>query len=94
MSDTIDHNAPGLRRVTNDIKAGGADALSIKVMDLMNECTKEHDSFTAHYGVLYAAGAALACAGAALDERVDLRQQLAPLFSGYADSRAEQPQTH
>ena len=89
MSDTIDPNKPGMQRVTNDIETGGADDLAAKVMDLMNECAKAHDSFIAIYGVLYAAGAALACAGAVLDERVDLRQQLAPLFSGYDDRRAE-----
>lgn len=94
MSDTIDPNKPGVHRATKEIKAGGADALADKVIDLMNECTQAHDAFTALYGVLYAAGSAMACAGAVLDERVNLRQQLEPLFTGYDDQRASQAKKH
>ena len=94
MSDTIDPNKPGVHRVTQDIKSGGASDLADKVIDLMNQCTETHGVFTALYGVLYAAGSAMACAGAVLDERVNLRQQLAPLFTGYDEQRAGQAKKH
>lgn len=94
MSDTTDPNKPGMHRATKEIKAGGASDLADKVIDLMNECSDAHDVFTALYGVLYAAGSAMACAGAVLDERVNLRQQLEPLFTGYDDQRASQAKKH
>lgn len=94
MSETTDATTPDMQRVTKDIKAGGADALADKVIDLMNECAQAHGVFTALYGVLYAAGSAMACAGAVLDERVNLRQQLEPLFTGYDDQRASQAKKH
>lgn len=47
MSETTDATTPDMQRVTKDIKAGGADALADKVIDLMNECTQAHGVFTA-----------------------------------------------
>ena len=94
MSDTTEPNKPGVHRATKEIKTGGAGDLADKVIDLMNECSDAHGVFTALYGVLYAAGSAMACAGVALDERVNLRQQLEPLFAGYDDQRSSQAKKH
>lgn len=88
MSETTDPTQSGIHRAVKEIQAGGASDLAEKGIDLMNECTDAHGVFTALYGVLYAAGSAMACTGAVLDERVDMRQQLAPLFAGYDDQRA------
>ncbi len=85
---------PGVHRETNEIPADEAnhaiEAVAHPIIDLMNEHTKKHGSITALYGCLYAAGAALASYGAALDEGIDLRVQLSPLFEGYHNQQANQ----
>ena len=85
---------PGVRRETNEIPADQAnhaiEAIAHPIIDLMNEHAKQHGSITALYGCLFAAGAALASYGAALEEGIDLRSQLSPLFEGYHSHNAEQ----
>lgn len=81
---------PGMHRETNEIPADDAtralEEVAVPIIQLMNEHAQKHGAITALYGLLYAAGAALASYGAALDEGIDLRMQLSPLFEGYNDT--------
>lgn len=87
MSDT----PPGTHRFENDISAADAshaiEHVGSPIVNILNEYTRDHDPLLAVYAGLYAMGCALANIGAVLDEPVDLRQQLSPLFEGYSDSR-------
>ncbi|WP_406626143.1 hypothetical protein [Acidovorax sp. SDU_ACID1] len=78
---------PGIRRETNIINAEdvnrAVEGVAQSIIDVLNEYSKQHGATNALFGCLYAAGVALACYDAVLDESVDLRVQLSPLFEGY-----------
>ena len=86
-TDNQNQVPPGLHRKVTDISE--ADAASVithvgePIIDLLNQYGQKHGATLALYGGLYAMGCALACIGAALDERTDLRVQLSPLLEGY-----------
>lgn len=90
---------PGTRRETNMIESDEANhaitGVALPIMELLNKYSKDHGATHALYGLLYATGAALANYGAVLDESVDLRSQLSPLFEGHKaqmDAEAEDQQ--
>ena len=78
---------PGTHQQTNMIDSDEAnhaiEGVAYPIIDLLNKYSEEHGPTNTLFACLYATGAALANYGAVLDEGVDLRQQLSPLFTGY-----------